>query len=81
LKISASSFCCRAALIFDEGIGPMTYATRPLTSQICAVAALVLLPFGPAVSQDLVQAGVSAAVQGQVSVARVDAVGRQIDSG
>lgn len=59
----------------------MTYATRPLTAQICAVTALVLLPFGPAVSQDLVQAGVSAAVQGQVSVARVDAVGRQIDSG
>jgi hypothetical protein len=68
-------------LSFEEGIGPMTYATRPLTAQICAVAALVLLPFGPAVSQDLVQAGVSAAVQGQVSVARVDAVGRQIDSG
>lgn len=59
----------------------MTYAIRPLSAQFCAVAALVLLPFGPAVSQDLVQAGVSAAVQGQVSVARVDAVGRQIDSG
>ncbi|MDF1749840.1 MAG: FecR domain-containing protein, partial [Alphaproteobacteria bacterium] len=45
-------------------------------------AALALVPIcNGALAQDLVQAGVSAAVQGQVNVARVDAVGRQIDSG
>jgi len=56
-------------------------ATTRKVSAIAALAAGTLIAAGSwATAQELVQAGVSAAVRGDVQVARSDAVGRQVNS-